>query len=532
MKKISLFLTLALLLLGLAACKPAEPVDLGLEVPEGDTFHLRIAEDPETLDNVKTTSAAAESVMALTFMERLIYIDQQNVIHGWLAESWVVSDDQRQVTFILRQGVKFTDGTDFNAEAVKFHFDRILDRANASPAKAYYGSLEEVVVLDTYTVKLVFAEPFAGLWNVLSYAYSGFNSPAAVEQWGDEYGRHPVGTGPFMLNEWIPGSRLTFVRNPDYVQVREDATNPGPAKLAQIVFLVIPEDGTAMAALQTGELDASVLNADTLPQVEGNPDFDIYIIENTTSIQFIEFNCEQPPFDDPRFRTALGYAVDREAIVQASRGGYSTALYNPLAPGLIGYDAAIGEEYGTPYDPDTARQMLEALGWVDSDGDGIRDKDGEPASFEMWSYTGYTYVPRTLEVLQQNFLDVGVEITIELSDWGAFYPRLKRDGLDMDLMRWTWGDMNVMSVLWRSPGHRGHIPADAELDAVLEAIDTTMDLDQRLVLAAQAQQMLLERMLVIPIQADWTLYALKADVRDFHTDYFGYVIAGDVWFEK
>jgi peptide/nickel transport system substrate-binding protein len=92
--------------------------------------------------------------------------------------------------------------------------------------------------------------------------------------------------------------------------------------------------------------------------------------------------------------------------------------------------------------------------------------------------------------------------------------------------------MNVMTVLWRSPGHRGHSPEDAELDAVLDAIDTTMDLDQRIILASQAQTMLLERMEIIPIQADWTLYALKANVRDFHTDYFGYVIAGDVWFEK
>ncbi|MBI4731435.1 MAG: hypothetical protein HY781_04785 [Chloroflexi bacterium] len=532
MKAYSLFLAAILLVTGLAACQPAEPINLGLEVPEGDTFSLRIAEDPETLDNVRTTSGAAEAVMALTFLERLIYIDQENVIHGWLAESWAVSDDQREVTFFLRQGIKFTDGNDFNAQAVKFHFDRILDRANASPAKAYFGSLQEAVVLDDYTVKLVFEEPFAGLWNVLNYAYSGFNSPAAVEQWGEEYGRHPVGTGPFMLNEWIPGSRLNFVRNPNYVQVRGDASNPGPALLAQIVFLVIPEDGTAMAALQTGELDASVLNADTLPQVEGKPDFNIYFHENSTSLQFIEFNCEKPPFDDPQFRTALGYAVDRDAIVLASRGGYSTAIYNPLAPGLIGYDEAIGLEYGTPYNPDMARQLLDDLGWVDTDGDGIREKDGEIASFEMWSYTGYTYVPRTLEVIQQNFLDVGIEIEIKLSDWGAFYPSLKRDGLDMDLMRWTWGDMDVMTVLFRSPGHRGHIPEDAELDAVLDAIETTMDFEQRLDLARQAQTLLLGRMLIVPIQADWTMYALSADVRDFHTDYFGYLIAGDLWIEK
>jgi peptide/nickel transport system substrate-binding protein len=532
MKVISVLVILTMLLTGLSACKSAEPVYEDVPVPEGDTFSLRINEDPETLDNVRTTSGAAEAVMALTFVERLIYIDQQNVIHGWLAESWIVSDDQREVTFNLRQGIKFTDGTDFNADAVKFHFDRILDRANASPAKAYYGSLQETVVLDPYTVKLVFKEPFAGLWNVLNYAYSGFNSPAAVNKWGDEYGRHPVGTGPFMLKEWLPGSKLTFVRNPNYVQVREDAINTGPALLAQITFQVIAEDGTAMAALQTGELDASILNADTLPQVEGNPLFNIYVNKNSTSLHFIEFNCEKAPFNDPKFRTAIGYAVDRDAIVESSRGGYSTPMYSPLAPGLMGYDESIGQQYGTTYDPEKARQLLTELGWVDTNGDGIREKDGKKASFGMWSYSGYTYVIRTLEILQQNFLDVGIEITIKQSDWGAFYPSLKKDTLDMDLMRWTWGDMDVMTVLFRSPGHRGHILADAELDAVLDKIETTMDYTQRIELAHVTQTLLLKRMIIVPIQADWTLYALKASVRDFHGDHYGYIIPGDIWFEK
>lgn len=532
MKAFTLSLVALLLVATLAACKPAEPVYEDVPMPEGDVFTLRINEDPESLDNVRTTSGAAEGVMALTFLERLIYIDRDNVIHGWLAEDWTVSDNQREVTFVLRQGIKFTDGTDFNAAAVKFHFDRILDPKNASPSKAYFGTLQEAVIVDDYTVKLVFEEPFAGLWNVLSYAYSGFNSPTAVEKWGDEYGRHPCGTGPFMLREWIPGSSLTFVRNPDYAQVRGDAENTGPALLAAIKFMVIPEDGTAMAAMQTGELDASILNADTLPQVEGNPLFTIYIEKNSTSLHFIEFNLEKPPFDDPQFRTALGYAVDRDAIVESSRGGYSTPIYNPLAPGLIGYDESVGLEYGTPYDPDKAREMLTELGWVDDNGDGIREKDGEPASFEMWSYSGYTYVIRTLEILQQNFLDVGVEISIKQSDWGAFYPSLKRDALDMDLMRWTWGDMDVMTVLFRSPGHRGHAPEDPELDTVLDAIETTMDYQARIELARQAQIMLLERMIIIPIQADWTLYALKANIRGFHGDHYGYIIAGDIYFEK
>ncbi len=335
-----------------------------------------------------------------------------------------------------------------------------------------------------------------------------------------------------MLKDWEPGSSLTFVRNPNYVQVREDAINKAPALLAGFKFLVIAEDGTAMAALQTGELDASILNADTLPQVENSPDFKIFTIKTTTSIQFIEFNNEKAPFNDPKFRTAISYAVDRDAIIQSSRGGYATSSYSPLAPGLMGYDEALSQEYATPYNPDTARQMLTDLGWVDTDGDGIREKDGQKASFGMWSYSGYTYVIRSLEILQQNFQDVGIQINIKQSDWGAFYPSLKKDSLDMDLMRWTWGDMDVLTVLFRSPGHRGHMPADPEMDALLDSIETTMNYAERVDIAHQAQILLMQKMVVVPIQADWTLYALNAKVRDFHGDHYGYLLPGDIWFEK
>jgi peptide/nickel transport system substrate-binding protein len=531
-KKVSFILAMVLFVSVLASCKPAQPVYEDVPVPEGDTMSMRINEDPETLDNVKTTSGSAATVMALTFVERLIYIGADNAVHGWLAESWTLSDDQKEVTFKLRQGIKFTDGTDFNADAVKFHFDRILDPANASPSKAYFKPLKEAVVIDPYTVKLVFTEPFAGLWNILTYSYAGFNSPTAVKKWGDQYGRHPIGTGPFMLKEWIPGSSVTFVRNPNYVQVREDAINKGPALLAQFKFLVIPEDGTAMAALKTGELDVSSLNADTLAQVKDNPLFTISIDKNSTSLHFIEFNLKKAPFDDPQFRTAIGYAVDRDAIVQSSRGGYSTAMYGPLAPGLIGYDASVGEQYGTPYNPEKARELLTSLGWVDTNNDGIREKDGKPAEFEMRSYTGYTYVIRTLEILQQNFADVGIKLKITQADWGVFYVALKLNSLDMDLMRWTWGDMDVMTVLFRSPGHTGHAPADAELDGVLDALETTMDYNQRIELAKQAQVLLLQKMIIVPVQADWMMFATKANLHDFHFDRTGNIIPGDIWFEK
>ena len=179
----------------------------------GDTLSFAISLDPETLDNAKSTSETVAGVLEQYLLENLIYFDQEGKVQGLLAESWDVSPDGLEITFHLRQGVKFTDGTDFNADAVKFQFDRIMDPATASPALAYIPTLSKVEVIDPDTVKFMFSQPDAGFWVVMTYAYFGFNSPTAVTAAGDQYGRQPVGTGPFILESWIPGSQLTLIKN-------------------------------------------------------------------------------------------------------------------------------------------------------------------------------------------------------------------------------------------------------------------------------------------------------------------------------
>jgi peptide/nickel transport system substrate-binding protein len=205
----------------------------------GDTLTFRLEEDPETLDTVLTNSLTANGVIATYFCERLVYFDAQGNPQPWLAESWEVSPDQKEITFKLRQGVKFTDGTDFNADAVKYVMDLILDPAVASPKLADLGSLTSVEVVDPYTVKFIFSEPYAPFFIYMSWTDGCIDSPTARQQYGQEYGRHPVGTGPYMLDEWIPGSQITFVRNENYQQFRTDVVNTGKPYADKIILTVI-----------------------------------------------------------------------------------------------------------------------------------------------------------------------------------------------------------------------------------------------------------------------------------------------------
>jgi peptide/nickel transport system substrate-binding protein len=510
-----------------------ETVVTATPVPRGgDILHFRLAEDPETLDNVLTISLTASSVIHYLH-DRLFYFDAEGNAAPWLAESWEVSEDQRVLTVKLREGVKFHDGTDFNADAVKFHFDRIMDEATASPVLAYLGSLQEVSALDAYTVEFKFEEPYAAFFINMSLSYGGFNSPTAVEKWGEEYGRHPVGTGPFMFEDWLAGSEITLARNPNYQQFRKDAVNQGPPLAEKIVLHVIPEDGVAQAAMETGEILVTGLNADTIARFVGDPNFNVVVDKNATNLVFLEFNYQLPPFDDPAFRKAISYAVNRQAAVNAAWNGYASVALTPLARGIPGFDPEVAENYGTPYNPEKATEMLADLGWLDSDGDGLLDKDGQPAQFLVRSYAGYNHIIRTLEVVQDNLKDIGVEIEIELSDWGAFYDSLwEADTWHMELMRWTWPDAIVMHTLFRSPGHFEKMPEDPEVDGILDKVATTMDPDLRAQYTSEAQQIVLEKALVIPILTNWAMSATQGYVEDYTLDFLSALIPGDVWLSK
>ncbi|MCE5209596.1 MAG: ABC transporter substrate-binding protein, partial [Chloroflexi bacterium] len=447
--------------------------------PKGnDTLVFHLSEDPETLNHILTDSGTANSVISNYFCERLVYYDSEGNPQPWLAESWEINEDQTEITFTLHQGIKFTDGTDFNAEAVKYNFDQILDPAVASPKLTYLGSLQSVEVVDDYNVKFNFTEPYAPFFVNIAFAAGCIASPTAMEKWGEEYGRHPVGTGPYVIEEWIPGSQITFTRNENYQQFRADATNTGLPLAEKIILLVIPEEGTVQAALETGEILTGTLSADTVARFVGDGNFDVVIDKNVANIIFLEFNFNKEQFTDPKVREAISYAIDRQAAVNAALNGYADIAYSPLPAGDPGFDPDIAIQYGTPYDSEKALSLFQEAGYSQNEDGVMHDPSGQPVVWKVTSYAGFTNISRTLEVIQSNLADLGIEVTLETSEWGAFYPSLLEDNWDMDLMRWTYKDPSILNNLYRSPGHREKTPA-GPYDEILDRCNSTMDPDLR-----------------------------------------------------
>lgn len=497
----------------------------------GDTLVFRLDEDPETLNHVLTNSLTANGVITQYFCERLVYYDAEGNPQPWLSESWEVSEDQTEITFHLRQGVKFHDGTDLNAQAVKYNIDLILDPAVASPKLSYLGSLETVDVVDDYAVKFTFAEPYAPFFINMAGATGCIASPAAMEEWGEEYGRHPVGTGPYKLEQWIPGSQITFSRYDGYQQFRSDVVNTGAPLAEKVVLLVIPEEGTVQAALETGEILVGNLAADIVARFVGDPNFNVVIDKNVANVVFLEFNFKKAPFSDPKVREAISYAIDRQAAVNAAWNGYAEIAYSPLPLGDPGFDPAISAQYGTPYDPEKAKALFAEAGFTQNANGVMLDPSGKPVSWKVTSYAGFTHINRTLEVVQANLKDLGIEVTLETAEWGAFYPTLLEDAWDMDLMRWTDRDPSILNGIYRSPGHREKTPEGA-YDAILDRCNTTMDPTERNECVKEAQIALMQNFMSIPILSNWTMYAVQNYVRDYTIDYLGYLLPGDVWLDK
>lgn len=491
-------------------------------------LNFRLAEDPETLYGVQTISVTASDVMGTYLTERLVYIGRDGKAAPWLAESWEVSEDQTVITFRLRQGVEFHDGTPFNAEAVKAQFDAIRDPANASPILPLIGPVTSIDVLDEFSVRFTFEQPFAPFFNNLAAGYMGINSPTAVAAHGAQYGRNVVGTGPYKLVNWTPGTRIELTRNENHIQWREDAVNKGTPHAEKVTLTVIREDAVALAALETGELTGAVLQADIIDRFMHDPDFTVILNDNTTNLVFLEFNHNKAPFDEPLVRRAVTHAIDRSAAVAAAWSGYASEALGPLARGIPGFDAGVAAEYGMAFDTERARALFAEAGWTDSNGDGVLDRNGQDARWVIHSYSGFTHIDRTLAVVQSNLRNIGVEIELVTSDWGAFYPSLLEGEWDMALNRWTSFDPGIMTTLFRSPGHRQHISANEAVDTVLDRCNTLMDPATRTECASEAQKVLLEANTLAPILTNHVVIATQGNVEDYTLDFSGALIPGDV----
>jgi len=515
------------LLVSLAACQPPPPQRVGApsEGPrQGGKLIYGLTLVVSGID--PHVDASSELGIPLTSVyDTLVYQDLDGTFVPGLAERWEVSDDGLVYTFHLRKNVIFHDGTPFTAQAVKFSFDRIADpQTKSRKAASLLGPYDHTEVLNDHTVRVHFRRPHAAFLDAASQVYLAIVSPTAVQKWGAEYQEHQVGTGPFKLKEYVPKDHLILERNPDYHWAPAVYRHQGPAYLDEIEFRFFPDPASRVLALESGQAHVmGEIPPQDVARLQRSPDFDIVPVPIPGQpLQFF-INSEKPPTDDLQVRQALLYATDRQAIVQAIFRGTSPPAYGPLCAVTWGYDESVRQMY--PHDPARAAALLEKAGWVDTDGDGIRDKDGQPLVLQM-ILMSWGYVPEVGQMLQAQWRQVGIEVQMQEMAFPAALAAAREGQHHLAPMLFSSSDPGILSATFHSAnaeaGFNWAKVRDEELDRLLDAGAQAMDEKERLALYAQAQHRIMDLALIIPIRDYVNLNGISAKVKGLRYDHRGW----------
>ena len=502
-----------------------------------------------TLDPQVTNYDSTIRVM-LNVCEPLIWMPTATDFYPGLAESWEVSDDGLTYTFVLKKDVKFTDGTPFNAEAVQFTFDRVVESRNLTaagkevdaetvivPGQSFnqIDAYDHAEIVDDHTIKLVLSRPFAPFLSGLN-GYLGIVSPTAVKEMGlAEFGRKPVGTGPFMVQEWVEKDHVTLVKNPDYNWGSSFFSHSGAAYLDEMVYKIIPDGAVRTGTLLSGESQyIDEIDPLQLADLQENPDIAIIQQGQPGSGYILLFNLERAdsPQADVAVRRALSFAVDKEALNQAVWGGVYAPAASPLMKPTFGYEPKTEEVY--TFDPEKAAAMLEEAGWT-MNGD-FREKNGQKLTFS-WPIQDRPNDNGMATFIQGAWRAVGAEVVVEPMERGAFVERTRTAGdYDLAFMWFSYADPDTLRTIFYS-GNIGNFNvgkySNPEIDQMLLDAAATSDVEKRQELYSKIQLQLLDEAATIPLSDSITYNAKRANLEGDYLDFLAsYVWMNDAHFTQ
>ena len=472
------WLALVALTIGPGMAVPAAPQPAG-------TLVVGLVAEPVNLDPAQVTDLNSNRVGRRLVETLVTFPDESTQIVPGLAESWTVSKDGLRYTFKLRKGISFHDGTPLNAEAVKFSIERQINaehpfnKLGKYPfANYFFGNVKAVEVIDPSSVEFVLKEPRASFLAILTAGAASIVSPTAVKKLGVDYALQPVGTGPFRYVAWDRGQRVVLERNAQYWK--------SPVKVERVIYRPIVEDQARLTELLTGALDLIVgTPPDFVAQLENNPKVTL-LKQVGAHVWYLGINNQKKPFDDKRVRQALNYAVNKEAIVRDVLKGTGSMSAGPVLPGTWGADAGL-KPY--PYDPERARKLLADAGY--------------PGGFttSMWvpeSGSGMQSPVAMATVMQSNLKAVGVNVTLQTFEWGAFIAKLRSKEQELFALSWMAGnedpDMVMYPLLhssqWTPGGPNRALYKSDTFDELLHQARLTTDQAKRAELYRQAQRIL------------------------------------------
>ena len=487
----------------------AESTEAGSTTGE-KILKVQVGPDPETVDPA-LNSAVDGGNMILHAFEGLLTLDENGQLKAGQAETWETSDDGLTWTFHLRDGLKWSDGTDLTANDFVYSWQRVCDPEVAAPyAETVLGMVKgydeavagditklDVQAPDDKTVVVNLDHPCTYFGELAAFATLSPVQQATVEANGDAWATAAdtyISNGPFMMTEWVPGSHITFSKNPNYW----DADS---IKLDKLEFELIEDSNAAYSAYQNGEVDMiKDVPTEEIPSLQGTDEFHVDPIIGT---YYVSLNLQKDYFQDAKVRKALSLAIDRKYVAETLMQGTYTAAGSLVGPGWLDTDGSSFEDNangGSAYiDTDNfdanleeAKKLMEEAGYPNGEG------------FPQIEYTtndaGYHKV--VAEYLQQAWAELGIDLKVNIVEWASFTP-MRRNG-EFDVARNGWvGDYtdpsNILELFTTTNGNNDGKYSNADFDAAIEESRVTADAAERSTALHKAEDLLMEDTGCIPI---------------------------------
>ena len=499
-----------------------------------NSVDVQVGPTPETIDPA-LNSAVDGANMILHAFEGLLKFDENNDIVPGLAESYDVSDDGLTYTFHLRDGLKWSDGSDLTAADFEYSWKRVADPNTAAPYgydllnmvegfdAASEGDLDALGVkaVDDSTFEVKLSDPCIYFDKIAAFAVMVPVQQAAVET-GDDWTTNPdtyVTDGPYMVSEYTPGDRIVMVKNENYW----DAAN---ITFDQIVWHLIEDANASYSAYQDGTLDLiKDVPTEEIPSLEGNDEFIVAPIMGT---YYVTFNTQKEPFNDPKVRKALSLAIDRDYVANTIMQGTFSPATNFVGPGVS--DAAEGssfeevtkEKYGDYFDNsdydanlNEAKELLAEAGYPDGTG------------FPEFSYltNDASYHKPVAEYLQSAWGELGLTMTVDIQEWQTVTANRRAGNFDVARNGWVydWDDpSNMINLLETDNGNNDGKYSSAEFDSLVDEARKSIDVDEHYDLLHQAEQVMLKDDACAPVAYYNEFWLQKSNLKGTWHSPYGY----------
>lgn len=430
--------------------------------------------------------------------DTLIFRENDGTYSPRLAEKWEMSEDGMELTFWLRDDVKFHNGEKFTAEDVKFTVERLLESPYTSDIVIGIKGAE---IIDDYTVKIIMEHPYGAILDCIAEVNFSIVCKKAVEEDEEGYARNPIGTGPYKFIEWSTGEKIEVTAFDDYYR--------GRASIDGITFKIMNDTSTAAIALERGELDilprAALTDKNSLTENENIEWYETDLAGST----FVIFNYQNGPFSKREVRQAVGYAIDKEAMLQGASEGQGTVIESILPPACFGYS----EDFvGSEYDPEKAKELLAEAGYPDGFSAVLKTNE-DPLYY------------KPAEILQGQLSQIGINLEIEKMERGAFFTDAYGGNFEIAVFNTTCPVPDADSIL-HFYFHSSQIEAgcnlgyvnNAEFDQILTKAQQSTDTDERMELYNKANEIVRDDGICVPLYASKAAIAASKDLKGVEAD--------------